>query len=115
LSSLYPSSSLLVLDTSFSPPLPLPLKLGDVNLDGFPDIITITGSGNDRVPGLVFSVPCAKDVVGCSASGTGRRGWRVAKNGVEPLSTIKDARTVSFVDLDEDVGVCGFVACQELT
>lgn len=105
LSSLYPSSSLLVLDTTFSPPIPLSLKLGDANLDGFPDIIAITGSGNDRVPGLVFSVPCAKDVAGCSASGTGRRGWSVAKDGAEPLNRIKDARVVSFIDLDEDVCV----------
>lgn len=102
LSSLYPSSSLLVLDTTFSPPIPLPLKLGDANLDGFPDIVAITGSGNDRVPSLLFSVPCAKDVVGCSASGTGRRGWHVARKGAEPLAKIKDARAVSFVDLDED-------------
>lgn len=95
-----------MLDTTFSPPIPLPLKLGDANLDGFPDIIAITGSGNDRVPGLVFSVPCSKGVVGCSASGTGRRGWSVAKKGAEPLNTIKDARAVSFMDLDEDVCVC---------
>jgi integrin alpha FG-GAP repeat containing protein 1 len=92
-----------VLDTTFSPPIPLPLKLGDVNLDGFPDMIAITGSGNDRTPGLVFSVPCAKDVAGCSASGTGRRGWLVAKKGAESLNTIKDARGLSFLDLDEDV------------
>lgn len=92
-----------MLDTTFNPPIPLSLKLGDANLDGFPDIITITGSGNDRVPSLVFSVPCAKNAAGCSADGTGRRGWRLATGGAKPLKTVKDARAVSFVDLDEDV------------
>lgn len=101
---MYPApQSLLVLDTSHTPPLPLPLKLGDANLDGFPDFMAIIGSGKDRVPSLVYSVPCAKDVVGCSPSGSGRRGWKVATKGVETLNAIKDARAVSFLDLDEDV------------
>ncbi|KAF9464632.1 hypothetical protein BDZ94DRAFT_1256197 [Collybia nuda] len=103
LSSLYPNSqSLLALDVTHAPPLPLPLKLGDANLDGFPDFMAIVGSGEDRVPTLVYSVPCAKDVVGCSPNGSGRRGWKVAQKGAEPLNAIKDARAVSFLDMDED-------------
>jgi integrin alpha FG-GAP repeat containing protein 1 len=37
-SSIFPSTSLLVYDASFTPPLPIPLKLGDADLDGFPDM-----------------------------------------------------------------------------
>ena len=37
------------------------------------------------------------------ANGAGRRGWKVVKTGVESLQAINDARSVSFLDLDEDV------------
>jgi integrin alpha FG-GAP repeat containing protein 1 len=114
LASLYPDSqSLLVLDTTHTPPIPLPLKLGDANLDGFPDFMAIVGSGKDRVPSLVFSVPCAQNVIGCSPSGAGRRGWKVAKKGAESLNAIKDARAVSFLDLDEDVCTCSLFSAAE--
>ncbi|KAF8638878.1 hypothetical protein AX17_001933 [Amanita inopinata Kibby_2008] len=95
-------TSLLVYDTSFEPPLPLPLRLGDANLDGFPDLLMITTHGKKRIPNLVFSVPCAEDAAGCALNGSGKRGWMVAKKGVEALEAIKDARSISFVDMDED-------------
>ncbi|KAG6917026.1 hypothetical protein DXG01_004152 [Tephrocybe rancida] len=94
--------SLLATDTSHTPPLPLPFNLGDANLDGFPDLLLIIGSGKDRIPSLIFSVPCAAGVVGCSAGGSGRRGWALPQKGADPLSTISDARGASFLDLDED-------------
>ncbi|KAF8061672.1 hypothetical protein FPV67DRAFT_1673289 [Lyophyllum atratum] len=103
LSSLYlDSPSLLALDVTHKPPIPQPIRLGDANLDGFPDLLFVIGSGQARIPGLVFSVPCASGVVGCSSNGSGRRGWAVAKKGTDTLDAIKDARSVSFLDLDED-------------
>ncbi|KAG5350908.1 hypothetical protein C0989_008806 [Termitomyces sp. Mn162] len=103
LSALFSDSpSLLALDTTQTPPIPLSLKLGDANLDGFPDILLITGSGKDRIPRLIFSKPCAAGLAGCSANGSDRRGWELAKSGADPLSTIKDARSVAFLDVDED-------------
>ncbi len=93
------SGALLVLDTSLSPAVPLPIKLGDANLDGFPDLLLIV----DHTPKLVFSVPCEKGVTGCATDGSGKRGWHVEKKGAEVLDSIKDARSVSFVDMDEDV------------
>lgn len=33
----------------------------------------------------------------------GRRGWQVVKKDVDDLKAVKDARSVSFVDMDEDV------------
>ena len=102
------SPNLLVLDTSVSPALPLPIKLGDANHDGFPDMLTIvtTGAGSNRprAPYLVLSVPCAKGVAGCSSDGSGRRGWQVVKKDVDPLLSVQDARSVAFLDMDEDVG-----------
>lgn len=97
------SPGLLVFDTTQSPPVPVPLKLGDANLDGFPDLLAIISSDRDHIPKLIFSVACAKGVVGCEADGTGRRGWKIETKGVESLDAVNDARGVSFLDMDEDV------------
>ncbi|KLO15303.1 hypothetical protein SCHPADRAFT_914476 [Schizopora paradoxa] len=118
ISNLFPSTSggesdLLVLDTTANPAIPLPVKLGDANLDGFPDMLLITSSSphggflgigetTDRTPYLIYSVPCAKGVIGCDAKGNGRRGWHVVKKDVDVMNAIKDARSVSFFDVDED-------------
>lgn len=92
-----------MLDTTFNPSLPVSIKLGDANLDGFPDFLIITGSGKDHIPSLVYSVPCTVGVVGCGKDGSGKRGWKVATKGVESLQAVKDARSLSFLDMDEDV------------
>ncbi|KAI0093714.1 hypothetical protein BDY19DRAFT_881949 [Irpex rosettiformis] len=116
ISTLFPSSSsnsasfLLVLDTSQTPPVPIPIKLGDVNQDGFPDILAIlasgTGSRSDKTPRLAFSVECrggkGKGMAGCGGNGRGKRGWDVLTKGAEALNDVKDAWGVAFLDMDED-------------
>ena len=97
--------SLLVLDTTYKPSIPIPLKLGDANLDGFPDILLISVTGKTKTPKLLWSVPCAKDVPGCDSEGRGTRGFKLATKDVETLEGITDARSVSFLDMDEDVGL----------
>ncbi|KAJ7368771.1 hypothetical protein DFH08DRAFT_762818 [Mycena albidolilacea] len=101
INSLFPGSSLVVLDTTQVPALPISLKLGDANLDGFPDLLLIVASGQDHVPKMLLSVPCGPGVLGCG-SGHGRHGWSVATKGTETLDAVKDARSVSFLDMDED-------------
>ncbi|TFY53308.1 hypothetical protein EVG20_g10176, partial [Dentipellis fragilis] len=108
LSTLLPttSPSLLVLDTSFSPPLPVPPRLGDVNLDGYPDLLLIAGSRKDRTrtPHLLLSQPCSgnvKGTVGCDSPGA-RRGWSEVTKGADVLQGMGDARGVAFLDMDED-------------
>ncbi|KAI0373228.1 hypothetical protein BV20DRAFT_938200 [Pilatotrama ljubarskyi] len=100
------SPSLLVMDTSQSPPVPIPIRLGDVNQDGFPDLlaIVVTGSGphRTRTPNLVLSVPCGKGVPGCKGDGSGKRGWQIVKKDVDPLVNVQDARSAAFLDMDED-------------
>ncbi|KAE9384582.1 hypothetical protein BT96DRAFT_1026852 [Gymnopus androsaceus JB14] len=97
-----PTPSLLVQDTSFSPSIPLSLTLGDANLDGFPDILLIVSSSQGRTPKMIYSVPCSRGIAGCDQSGNGKRGWQVATKGVKSLEAVKDARGISFVDMDED-------------
>ncbi|KAJ3728349.1 hypothetical protein C8R42DRAFT_619562 [Lentinula raphanica] len=96
------SPSLLVQDTTFSPSIPISVKLGDANLDGFPDILLVISTSHGRTPKLIYSVPCARGKAGCDQDGNGKRGWQVATKGVESLDKVKDARGVSFVDIDED-------------
>ncbi|KAG8790454.1 hypothetical protein FRC12_011834 [Ceratobasidium sp. 428] len=122
-------TSLLLADTSHTPPLPLPLRLGDANSDGFPDILAVVveRAGVDRVPVLLYNLPgkhgtssssLGKDVqrlfmarnvtseseVGtrAAAKGVGRRTFKPVKSGAEVLGEITDARGVAFLDLDED-------------
>jgi integrin alpha FG-GAP repeat containing protein 1 len=110
-SALFPSSSLLVVDTSYSPSLPIPLKLGDVNLDGFTDLLAIfVSSEGDHTPKVMLSVPCRRGVVGCAGNGSGRRGWRVLEEGAQSLNGVKDARGATFLDMDEDVS-CLPITC----
>lgn len=89
--------------------MPVPLKVGDANQDGFPDILAIvasgTGSRRPRTPYLALSVPCEKGIAGCSSDGHGRRGWKVVRKGTDPLKNVQDARSVAFLDMDEDVSI----------
>lgn len=101
-------------DVTHDPPLPLPIRVGDLSLDGFPDLIIIVasapeggilgvGASIDRTPYILSSVPCARGIAGCNESGQGRRGFAVASTGSEALRQIVDARGVTVLDLDEDV------------
>ena len=116
IADLFPSSSLLVLDTQVSPAIPLPIRLGDSNLDGFPDLLFITASAphggflgigdkSDRTPRLAFSVPCSKGVPGCGQDGNGRRGFKVVRKDAEVMNSVVDAMGVAFFDIDEDVRI----------
>jgi len=121
------TTSILMYDTTYSPPLPLPLKLGDANLDGFPDILFISVTPDDaRVPKLAWNVPCTFNEPGCpppsiqgqskradelppskfikSGSGIGGRGFITSGSGGDErvLANFRDARSVSILDLDED-------------
>ncbi|KIK98838.1 hypothetical protein PAXRUDRAFT_632706 [Paxillus rubicundulus Ve08.2h10] len=97
-----PSSSLLVLDTTFSPALPLPIRLGDANLDGFPDLLLISATGGVHTPKLLFSEPCTKGLPGCDENGQGRRGFGLVTRGAEDMESVRDARGATFFDMDED-------------
>ncbi|KIJ63277.1 hypothetical protein HYDPIDRAFT_92805 [Hydnomerulius pinastri MD-312] len=96
------SSSLLVQDTTFSPALPLPIRLGDANLDGFPDLLLIAANADAHTPKLLFSEPCTKGLAGCDENGQGRRGFRLVTKGAESMEAVHDARGAAFLDMDED-------------
>ncbi|KAG8681103.1 hypothetical protein FRC08_015836, partial [Ceratobasidium sp. 394] len=77
-------TSLLLADTSHTPPLPLPLRLGDANLDGYPDILAVAvgRAGVDRVPVLLYNRP-GKHVSSLSLSSAVRRSFGSAQGLLE--------------------------------
>jgi integrin alpha FG-GAP repeat containing protein 1 len=84
--------------------------MGDLNLDGFVDIVPIvaTPSPGDRsklakTPKILGSVACGKGVAGCGSDGKGRRGWSMLGRDNNVLEEFQDARGVVLVDIDEDV------------
>ncbi|KIO28141.1 hypothetical protein M407DRAFT_72199 [Tulasnella calospora MUT 4182] len=99
---------LLIYDTTYNPPLPLGIKVGDADLDGFPDILPIIAhNGNvygiSTTPWLLHSVPCndgARKKLGKCPQG--RRYFEPVTKSVGPLEEITDARSVTFLDMDED-------------
>ena len=102
-----------MLDTTFSPPLPLPVRLGDTNLDGFPDLLVIAAMADKHTPKLLISEPCTRGLAGCDQRGRGRRGFRLLERGAESLEAVYDARGGSFIDMDEDVRSSCLVSVRE--
>lgn len=120
ISSLFPGNvawagSILLYDTSFNPAIPIPIRIGDIDLDGFPDFIPIIvrqdPDGSQRsTPEILISKPCKLGANGCSGNWASRRTFEALMKDVSPLRLIKDARGVALMDVDEDVSVSFFVA-----
>jgi integrin alpha FG-GAP repeat containing protein 1 len=97
--------------------IPLPLRPGDYNVDGFPDLLltiqnstAAPGSGiiNSRKTGhqvrILENIPCGKGVPGCEGKKDGRA-FKVGSGiGWEALDDIWDANGASWLDVDDDVG-----------
>jgi integrin alpha FG-GAP repeat containing protein 1 len=103
------SNSLLLYDTTATPPIPLPLRIGDVDLDGFPDLIPIVvrnDKGSSHTPEILISRPCTgKDASQGRCPAKYGRTFSAMVNDVDPLATISDARGLALLDLDEDVRI----------
>lgn len=96
----------------------IPLKIGDYDKDGFPDILALVVNGTARPPSgglfggsrgqgtqvkLLRNIGCKKGRTGCGEKSK-RRTLEVSRgHGIEALDGIWDARSVSWVDVDEDV------------
>ncbi|WRT66340.1 uncharacterized protein IL334_003295 [Kwoniella shivajii] len=92
--------------------IPLPLRPGDYNVDGFPDLLlTVVTSTKGGVLGnkeanqvkVLVNVPCGKDVAGCEASSKGKRGLTAGTGkSWDALNGISDAEGASWIDVDDD-------------
>ncbi|KAG8858531.1 hypothetical protein FRB96_005203 [Tulasnella sp. 330] len=100
-------AGLLFTDRTYNPPLPVPLKIGDADLDGFPDILAIVSHLSqyrmDNKPWMLRSIPCDGQALPDNGRcAKGRRTFELVTHHVEALATINDARGVAFLDMDED-------------
>lgn len=108
------SDSLLLYDTTTSATesIPVPLRVGDIDLDGFPDIVPIVvHKDNARTPHVLISHPCvSSNTNGCS--GSAGRTFEVVTKDTHALEKITDAVGVAFLDIDEDVSeICSSLGC----
>ncbi|CAO3685637.1 unnamed protein product [Umbelopsis vinacea] len=86
-------------DTGFKGSLPVPIRPGDYNLDGYPDLLVVT---NQRVV-LLESVLCDTDVCTQEATDAYRRSFKMVSKGADALSKdISNPRQAAFFDIAED-------------
>ncbi|CAG8433014.1 6316_t:CDS:10 [Ambispora gerdemannii] len=87
-----------ILDSGFKGTLPVPIRIGDYNLDGYPDLLVISDSGHVS---LLQSIPCNEN---CSkpAVAAQRRTFSKVFAGAKILNSINKATAAAFLDLDED-------------
>lgn len=88
-------------DTTFNPSLPLPLRLGDVNMDGFPDVLLVVSTSSGTQVRVLESVACGPQYKECRSGRT----FRVPPRGTAALDAITDVKLASFIDVDDDVSL----------
>lgn len=98
-----------MIDPGFKGKLPVSVHVGDYNLDGYPDLLVVSGTpGDNRRPSsatLFQSVLCSDDTCVPSAVTKKRRSFVKVTDGAEALNLAQDVRAAAFLDLDEDVSL----------
>jgi len=124
-SDLFPGTTAILFaepkSTSSGNPALIPLRIGDFDIDGFPDILTLIVNntaappdggifGGGRSPGIQVKIlqnaPCGKRDVACQDGKhrVKRRQFKpVVESGIETLDSIWDARNAAWFDVGEDV------------
>lgn len=103
-----------MLDVSHSPPIPITLRPGDFNIDGFPDLLAILAPSTSQAEvAILRSVPCAGSKAECLHGKVDkrRRTFERLTKGASVLKKITDVRGATWVDIDEDVR--GFLSAHE--
>ncbi|KAF9918621.1 hypothetical protein FBU30_000125 [Linnemannia zychae] len=107
LDNIFPDGQrLLMMDPGFKGKLPVSVHVGDYNLDGYPDLLVVSGTpGNNKRPSsatLLQSVLCTDDTCLPSAVTKKRRSFVKVVDGADALNLVQDVRAAAFLDLDED-------------
>ncbi|KAF9540003.1 hypothetical protein EC957_004705 [Mortierella hygrophila] len=107
LANVFPEGQrLLLIDPGFKGKLPVSVHVGDYNLDGYPDLLVVSGTpGDNSKPSsatLFQSVLCADETCVPSAVTKKRRSFVKVTDGAEALNLAQDVRAAAFLDLDED-------------
>ncbi|KAG0035603.1 hypothetical protein BGZ81_005581 [Podila clonocystis] len=109
LGNVLPHGQQLVLnDPGFKGSLPVSVHVGDYNLDGYPDLLVVSGTPNNiRGPSsatLLQSVLCSANDDNCfpSAIAAKRRTFVKVTEGADPLNNAQNVKAAAFFDIDED-------------
>lgn len=104
LEELFPKQNVeLLLSVPGQSHIPLPLRPGDFDVDGFPDLLAIVKTDKGHQVKILKNVPCGKGVAGCAGQPKGSRGLIVGQGkGYEALEAVTDAEGASWIDLDDD-------------
>lgn len=102
-----PSASRLVLsDPSFRGSLPNPIRIGDFNKDGYPDLLVVSSSSSSAHQGsasLLQSVGCNRETCSKAGFSAGRRYFeKVDGSKAAALNKFDDVKSAHFMDIDED-------------
>ncbi|CAG8512992.1 15985_t:CDS:10 [Funneliformis mosseae] len=93
---------IVLLDPDFNGILPVSLRIGDYNLDGYPDLLVVTSNGKESHVTLLESILCTTRKCHGLAAASQRRTFVKVNDGAQPLYNIKTAKNAAFLDLDED-------------
>lgn len=102
-----PDAPYLVLaDSAFRGNLPNPLRIGDYNKDGYPDLLILSSGSSGRSqgrPSLLQSQPCSKKTCTQAAYESSRRSFaKLEGDAANALNSIQDAKSAMWMDIDED-------------
>ncbi|RUS19475.1 hypothetical protein BC937DRAFT_87413 [Endogone sp. FLAS-F59071] len=104
LSEVLNGETLLMNDNAFKGGLPVPVRIGDYNLDGYPDLLLIStpNSGSTSHVILLESVLCTLDTCSSHAVAAERRTFVKVVKGANVLTSMANPRAAAFFDIDED-------------
>lgn len=88
--------------------LPLSIRYGDYNFDGYPDLfVPVVNSNGDYVMQLWQNIPCTDDTCGEAATDNNHRTFQLVDDSTTAaLASAVNAYAGAFFDLDEDVSRC---------
>ncbi|CAJ0845551.1 7606_t:CDS:10 [Entrophospora sp. SA101] len=93
---------IVIKDKSFKGMLPVPIRIGDYNMDGFPDLLVISEKGTEHFVSLLESIPCTLEYCDPLAVKAQRRAFVKVIDGANSLNEITNAKGAAFFDVDED-------------
>lgn len=102
ISTLIPHAKLITTSTAFRGILPVAPAIGDFNIDGYPDLLILTASSGSRNVNLLESRPCDRTACSHGEVLKGRRALRLVTVGADVLTSISDAESAHWIDIDDD-------------
>ncbi|CAJ0889903.1 12870_t:CDS:10 [Entrophospora sp. SA101] len=89
-------------DRSFNGILPVPIRIGDYNLDGFPDLLVISEKNSESLVSLLQSTACTLELCDPLAVKAQRRTFFKVVDGAHSLNKIKNAKARDVYLLNND-------------